>query len=368
MCDEHYSDDPKEHKEKSKLGTFSPVFHFNEFKVGNLENASAINFGNNYPNNFRGYKRHSQGLGTIEGNHNDIHDLEASMSQRYLMDALVDRNEELPDWIKELVQQNQNEFMGSDEVQQEGKTNEINEIFEHIKDLLEVERVPLFFQKLAEKKDILRKVWTIVKENWNSSAEFNLFYYQLLERLNIIPLPTVTPSTPRIDQNQCKILADHIEETGKTLLIIIFLIKIYIPDYLEKFKEEKLKLSYDELNIQIDDQPNIQKVFSTIKAGFQLRELPPSFRMLRDYPDELNHAFFYIIQPITNSKFVDVFFDELKVLFIRTTEKMSSRIDENRLDGVEKSFLFTKLIDSLEQYPKYLILEYLILPLCDNDC
>lgn len=97
-------------KKESPPAPFSPVFHFKEFKVGNLENASAINFGNNYPTNFKGYKKHSQGLGTIDGNNNDIHDLQSHMELKYLVDALVDNDEELPDWIRELIRKYEQEW------------------------------------------------------------------------------------------------------------------------------------------------------------------------------------------------------------------------------------------------------------------
>ncbi|MRH44498.1 hypothetical protein GH741_17780 [Aquibacillus halophilus] len=93
----------EEEEKKTASSPFSPVFHFKEFKVGTLENASTINFGNNYPTNFKGYKKHNQGLGTIDGNNNDIHDLKSHMNLKYLMDMILEDKDNLPDWVLDLI-------------------------------------------------------------------------------------------------------------------------------------------------------------------------------------------------------------------------------------------------------------------------
>ncbi|MBB6453125.1 hypothetical protein HNQ94_001573 [Salirhabdus euzebyi] len=102
-------DDKEETDKKNSFAPYSPVFTFNEFKVGTLENASAINFGNNYPTNFKGYKKHNQGLGTIDGNNNDIHDLKSQMNLKYLMDMILEDEGELPDWVIEMIEKHNNQ-------------------------------------------------------------------------------------------------------------------------------------------------------------------------------------------------------------------------------------------------------------------
>lgn len=95
---------PQRKKKKAKqTAPFSPTFHFKEFKVGSLENASTINIGNNYPTNFKGFKRQNQGLGTIDGNNNDIHDLQSYIHLRYFLDAFMDDHDDVPDYIKEML-------------------------------------------------------------------------------------------------------------------------------------------------------------------------------------------------------------------------------------------------------------------------
>ncbi|MCF8563746.1 hypothetical protein LLE49_03205 [Alicyclobacillus tolerans] len=48
----------------------SPTFVIGTIKIDQVEGASCVNMGNNWPTNFRSYKKHNQGFGTVKGNHN----------------------------------------------------------------------------------------------------------------------------------------------------------------------------------------------------------------------------------------------------------------------------------------------------------
>ncbi len=58
----------------------------------------------------------------------------------------------------------------------EQATGEIKEIYVEIKQLLDIEDVPVFIQELAVNKEVLSKVWDTTKNHFDTSIQINLFY------------------------------------------------------------------------------------------------------------------------------------------------------------------------------------------------
>lgn len=84
----------------------SPNFFIGTIRIGTVEGASCVNFGNNAPSGFESFKKHSQGLGSISGDGNHIEGLRSFLSDSAIMDMLVSRDEQdVPDWIKELIKE-----------------------------------------------------------------------------------------------------------------------------------------------------------------------------------------------------------------------------------------------------------------------
>lgn len=84
----------------------SPNFFIGTVRIGMVEGASCINFGNNVPNGFESYKKHSQGLGSITGDNNDIEGLRTFLNDRSIMDFLTDpKQTEIPQWVQDLIMQ-----------------------------------------------------------------------------------------------------------------------------------------------------------------------------------------------------------------------------------------------------------------------
>ncbi|WP_456276111.1 hypothetical protein [Bacillus sp. AK128] len=340
----------EKHRESSKNNKpqtpFSPIFHIKEFKVGNLENASTINIGNNYPSNFKGFKRHSQGLGNIDGDHNDIHDLKSHLNLRYLMDTLMENQDELPEWVKELLNEQEKELKKED-------TEFSEDLFEEINSLLGVEETPLFFRKIAKKHELLKKVWNHMNHLWNSDKEFNEFYIDVLKILNQITFSEQYSNVIKLPHSICEGLANEIEELAKTLLAVVPIAHALIPGYIAN-----MKISTLEHPVLNPSHP-----METIKSLFLLQEIPPHLMELKNMQEVLKYIYTDIIKPTVESKQVHQYFEDIKNL-LDSKGKMAQVLEED-FTSEEQGLLLPELIHCLQNYPKYLFLEFSLLPLCE---
>lgn len=58
----------------------SPTFHIGSIKIGTIESASCFSIGNNFIEDFKNSKKHSQGLGNIHGDRNNFAHSTASLN------------------------------------------------------------------------------------------------------------------------------------------------------------------------------------------------------------------------------------------------------------------------------------------------
>ena len=58
----------------------SPTFHIGTIKIGTIEGASCFSIGNNFIEDFKNSKKHSQGLGNIHGDRNNLAHMTASLT------------------------------------------------------------------------------------------------------------------------------------------------------------------------------------------------------------------------------------------------------------------------------------------------
>ncbi|CAG7600998.1 hypothetical protein PAESOLCIP111_00445 [Paenibacillus solanacearum] len=86
LREQHMDDDEpdgdEDHDALSPPQALQSVFTFRDIHVGAVEDASAVNFGNNFPTNFKSVKKHNQGFGNILGNNNDIHHIESLLEEK----------------------------------------------------------------------------------------------------------------------------------------------------------------------------------------------------------------------------------------------------------------------------------------------
>ena len=98
----------------------SPTFIIGQIRIGSIEGASCVNFGNNRPSHFTNHKKHIQGFGSVSGDHNKIEGARTALNDSDFIDML-NMTDEVPDWIKSFLKQKlENKGVAIDE-QHEGR-------------------------------------------------------------------------------------------------------------------------------------------------------------------------------------------------------------------------------------------------------
>ncbi|WAH35269.1 hypothetical protein [Alicyclobacillus dauci] len=82
----------------------SPNFIIGSIRIGKIEGASCMNMGNNWVSNFRSFKKHNQGFGSVHGDNNVLRDTRSLLNDPDSIDMVSVSGEELPDWIGKLIQ------------------------------------------------------------------------------------------------------------------------------------------------------------------------------------------------------------------------------------------------------------------------
>jgi hypothetical protein len=86
------------------MGYLSPNFFIGTIKIGSIEGASCVNMGNNFPSGFTSHKKHNQGFGSINGDHNDIKEIISRLDDKDILDMFNQTDQDdVPDWIKEIL-------------------------------------------------------------------------------------------------------------------------------------------------------------------------------------------------------------------------------------------------------------------------
>ncbi|MEE3895373.1 hypothetical protein [Priestia megaterium] len=87
------------------------TFSIGDIHIGTIEDASAVNFGNNFPTNFRSHKKVSQGFGNILGNQNDIHDILSSLEEKDISEVYNESQDgKPPQWLDTMVEEQTKEM------------------------------------------------------------------------------------------------------------------------------------------------------------------------------------------------------------------------------------------------------------------
>ena len=99
-----------EENKENKRDPLSSIFTIGDIHIGTIEDASAVNFGNNFPTDFTSNKKHNQGFGNIYGNENDIHDIESQMEEKGAVEVYYDSQEKPDDkWLEMLLKSKEEE-------------------------------------------------------------------------------------------------------------------------------------------------------------------------------------------------------------------------------------------------------------------
>lgn len=95
---------------------FDPKFIIKTINIHTVESASCVNIGNNFPTGFESFKKHSQGFGSISGDHNQIEGLRSLLKDGGLVDMTPGEEREDSTWIKELMASKLNEILNQEEM------------------------------------------------------------------------------------------------------------------------------------------------------------------------------------------------------------------------------------------------------------
>ncbi|MGE5631615.1 MAG: hypothetical protein ACM3TR_11035 [Caulobacteraceae bacterium] len=89
----------------------SPIFFIGSIRIGIIEGASCVNFGNNLPIGFQSYKKQNQGFGSINGDNNEISKLFSALKDSNTIDMLNQPDsEDPPDWVKKMIASKQQDM------------------------------------------------------------------------------------------------------------------------------------------------------------------------------------------------------------------------------------------------------------------
>ncbi|MBM7703434.1 spore germination protein GerPC [Metabacillus iocasae] len=103
--------DQQEKKKRSQMihnqtPSLSSTFTIGDIHIGTVEDASAVNFGNNFPTGFRSNKKHNQGFGNIYGDENNIHDIMSKMQETDVVEVVNEhQGEKYPEWLNMLIEE-----------------------------------------------------------------------------------------------------------------------------------------------------------------------------------------------------------------------------------------------------------------------
>ncbi|KGP74072.1 hypothetical protein [Pontibacillus yanchengensis] len=89
----------------------SPNFFIGTIRIGTVEGASCVNFGNNAPSHFESYKKHSQGFGSITGDGNKTEGVRSLLQDAAFMDMMTNQGpkSEQPEWVQQWMKKKMEE-------------------------------------------------------------------------------------------------------------------------------------------------------------------------------------------------------------------------------------------------------------------
>ncbi|WP_078544544.1 hypothetical protein [Litchfieldia alkalitelluris] len=252
----------------------------------------------------------------------------------------------------------------SKEISEDEANEDFKAVYNSINSLLSIENTPDFFQSLSSHKEVLLKVWEFMNDQWDKNLEFTLFYENILKSLNESINPDISISRPNFEEDIYITIASEIEEQAKALLVVGYLVQACLPGYLSKYKNEMFMLDHKELTIK-SKPPNtlgtIQQIQNAIKSTFHLKELPSSLEEVVEQPDMFRYLFYQVLHPVIKNGDAEELFQKIHYLLQENTSNIPENNHLKELGVEEQGFLFSKLLEYLNRYPKYILLEYLLL-------
>jgi hypothetical protein len=279
---------------------------------------------------------------------------------------------------KEEKKKKKKEKTGFKKVKPEDATGNVKDIYQEIKDFWNVDHIPLFFQRLATKPELLKKVWKKSKNTIITREDYQFLVEYTRDNLNH-KISGIVPAAKKLPLPDVhKKIKDTLEADIKTLILLLYLLQETIPGYLDnldrKIEIKKLKGIDQDKNGEVaaekkdkemqkgkdkkgEYESDAKKILKDIKNTYHLKELPPVLKKLKDHPTFLKKTFDSIVEPLISSE-TDT--ELIKSLIIEVlTEFKNSAILYGTLHDLEaddEAFLVSLLIWGVHTIPIHLFL------------
>ncbi|UFU00554.1 hypothetical protein KO561_06320 [Radiobacillus kanasensis] len=233
----------------------------------------------------------------------------------------------------------------------EEATERIKKIYQQIKETLHIQVVPILFQKLAVKENVLEQTWKNIQVNWNhQKGNFQLFSRNMEEHLKKVKETIGMYVSPNmiVRPDIVKKVEDDLEAQIKTDWLLFGLIREIMPGVLGQLDKEDFLL--DKLPSQAT-----QELLKKIKDAYQLKHLSDSLNKLDGQIAILETLYSQLLVPLHKYGV-----DEVLAWDIFKASKQYFFSDfqvEFNLEIQEMAFLFENLMEEIKNIPKYLLLE-----------
>ncbi|MFC4556861.1 hypothetical protein ACFO3D_01405 [Virgibacillus kekensis] len=239
---------------------------------------------------------------------------------------------------------------------------EIKIKYEAIQRELALHDVPVFFQMLAVEEKVLETLWEIIQGNEPFQTAVNNIAADV--QATVRKFWTVIANT--IPKNQliqhpyiCEHTRKEFEDLVVTLGVVVMLISIFLPGYLDK--PDNPKPSIGELNMLENPEPD--QIIKKLQKGYNLDFLPGPVESLTEHSTTLTLLYNEIIVPLNNQDKDTSFFKAVRGVF-DNTNTVNNMVPNLSLTVSQQAYLFTTLIESLTDIPKKVYIIKLIEDLC----
>jgi hypothetical protein len=258
-------------------------------------------------------------------------------------------------------------------------TGKVKDIYQEMKELWNVNHIPLFFQRLATKPHLLEKIWTKSKNTIIKRQDYqslvNHTKKKLTEEINTIVHQEKNSSLPELHKK----IKDTLEADIKAFILLLYLLQETIPGYLdildqkieikslkglatdqEKNGETKADKKEEEMQKdkkQDEKEKEPKKMLKDIKNTYHLKELPSVLKKLKDHHTFLKKTFDSIVEPIISSeedtKLIKSLIKEVLAEFKNSAILYGTQYD---LEADDEAFLVSLLIWGVHTIPIHLFL------------
>jgi hypothetical protein len=231
-------------------------------------------------------------------------------------------------------------------------SKEVKKIYEEVKQFLDVNHVPIFFQKLAVKKEVLKKIWGLIKKEEGLKNKVFSFYKEANQELAEIEIKILFHN--QVETSYCENLKETIETEIKTLPTILLLLQLFLPGYIDR---TRLYIDQKFSSVKDIDTGKKEDFLDAIRKRYNIKELPRAVKELE--ADVIAIVYNNTIKPLAKADKDQSLYMDFVQLMIQ--EVSNTNLKPNQLSPMsikEESFLYALLIEQVKSLPKHILIEF----------